>query len=760
MFLRIFRPTLFLCLCACFAEAATIVDVRVLSRNKQEVSASSVLAYVQQKPGETFSQERVNQDIRRLQETERYSYVSAAFEQEQEGLTLIYTVEERPKIDKVRVRGGEHFSNSKIKNLLELNPNDSIDESILRKNLEAVTEKYGKDYYPNVTYDTSISTVDDRGYVDIDVEVKEGPRAKVTQIRFSDTSEYTRNDLRKAMQQKQRGIFSWITGRGRYQPDLLSDDLATIEELHRRKGYLDVKVGEPEIERSERGSTKIKLPVEKNEKYFVRGIQIDGATLFPVSLLGTRIPISVGDPAATHLIEAGRRAIRDFYNNRGYSNTRVTHRLLLSGQERLVDVVYDVNEGNILTIRNVLIKGNTRTKDHVIRRELNVFPGDHLNEVRVRNSVARLRNLGFFGHVSQNILPTKDPSIVDVAFEIEEGRSGQFVAGAGFSSVDNVTGFIELSQGNFDISEPWKFSGGGEKLKMRLQLGSERRDAELTYVRPWLFDKRITLNSSLYTHERRFLSDDYDQRNTGASIGLRKALGPNWRGGLTYSLEEIEVYDVSETASDAIKAEEGENIQSGLELTFTRDSRNHVWIPTEGGRIVANAGFSGGPLGFDTDLYRLGLRSSFFRPVVMDHVLNLQGWIQGVDYYGDTDHVPIFDRLFLGGPRTIRGFDFRDVGPRDDTGEVIGGQSSMFASAEYTIPLTDQFRYALFYDWGVVNLSPWDYAIDGFNSSYGMGIRIDMPGFPLRFDYSWQHEADEINEESGGRFSFLIGHSF
>jgi len=321
-------------------------------------------------------------------------------------------------------------------------------------------------------------------------------------------------------------------------------------------------------------------------------------------------------------------------------------------------------------------------------------------------------------------------------------------------------GFVEVSQGNFDLTDPPLFVGGGEKLQARVQLGTERNDIDVSYARPWFLDRRMTLRLAGFQNERQFLSDDYDQRNTGFNIGLRKGFGSKWRGGFTYTLEEIKVFDVDDTASEIIKIEEGETLSSKLELSFTRDSRNQVWIPTRGGRVVLNTGFTGGPLGGEVDIYEVGARSSYFYPTIFDHTLNLQTWIRSVDFHGDSDRVPIFDRLFLGGSRTIRGFDFREVSPVDDDGDFVGGQTSMFASIEYTIPLSEMFRYAMFYDWGVVNADAFEPSTDEANSSFGVGLRIDMPGFPLRLDYSWQAENNENNEEDSGVFSFLIGYSF
>lgn len=739
----------------------TLKSVEVRGRAEgREVDTATVLSFVQKTPGQPFDAQLVNSDIRRLQETGRYAYVAAELRQNpDDSVTLIYVIEERPRLRRILISGGEHFSNARIRNLLELNLGDRVDEPLVRQRLEPVRERYTKAFFPDAAFEISLSPPDENNFTDLTLTVTEGPRQSVGKIRFENNTEYSPTQLKRVMLQKTTSIFSFITKRGLFNETFLDQDMGTLAEMYRRKGFLDARAGPPVIEPGWGRRLNITIPIDKAGRYRVNSIRIEGNTLFPSSLLGAQVPLQVGQPAFTDRIEAGATGIRDFYNNRGFSQTLVRQQIQLAGDNR-VNIIYTVQEGRVATVRNVTIRGNTTTKDHVLRRELLVAPGDTLNEVRVRNSAARLRNLGFLENVSQAILPTGDPTLYDIEFDVTEGRSGQFLAGAGFSSVDNLVGFIELSQGNFDLGDPPAFSGGGEKLQLRLQLGTSRRDAELNYTKPWVFDRRMTFTTSLFQNDRRFLSDDYDQRNTGISFGLRKSLTTNWRGGITYSLENIEVYNVDDEASEIIVIEEGNNLRSGLDFSLTRDTRNHVWTPTNGGRVVLNTGFTGGILGADTEIYDLGLRASHYYPVIWDHVFNLQGWLRTVDYYGSSDRVPIFDRLFLGGARTIRGFDFREVSPVDENGDEIGGQSMMFASAEYTVPITEMFRYAMFYDWGVVNSDSFDPDTGNANSSYGLGLRVDLPGFPLRLDYSWQHLSSENNERDRPLFSFLIGYSF
>jgi outer membrane protein insertion porin family len=758
--MRFFRKLCFVLLLPLAGSAAEILDIQVRSRSEgRSVSESTVMAFVGPQVGEEYDPQQVNQDIRRLQATGRYAYVGAELESRPNGLVLVYVVEERPRLRSISIQGASHFSNVKIRDWLELNLSDRVDQQLVMSKLDAVREKYVKDFFTEVSFDVSLTPPDSDNFTRLTIQVDEGERRKVTRIRFKGNTAYSRTQLKRAMGQKQTGLLSIFTGRGKLDENQLRQDMSTLEELYRQKGYLDVNVGPPQVD-DEGGGIEITIPIQKFERYTVNSIRVEGNTLYPDSLLGAQVRLQVGGAAESDKIRDGSRRIRDFYNERGFSQTRVDEQVLLSPDKNRVDIVYTVREGQVATVRNVIIRGNTRTKDYVLRRELLVLPGDTLNEVRARKSAARLRNLGFMDNAGYTLLPTDDPDVYDIEFDVTEGRSGQFLAGVGFSSEESLVGFFEVSQGNFDLTDPPLFVGGGEKLQARVQLGTERNDIDVSYARPWFLDRRMTLRLAGFQNERQFLSDDYDQRNTGFNLGLRKGFGSKWRGGFTYTLEEIKVFDVDESAPEIIKIEEGDTFSSKLELSFTRDSRNQVWIPTRGGRVVLNAGFTGGPLGGEVDIYEVGARSSYFYPTIFDHTLNIQTWLRSVEFYGDSDRVPIFDRLFLGGSRSIRGFDFREVSPVDEEGNFVGGQTSLFASVEYTIPLSEMFRYAMFYDWGVVNEEAFEPSTDNANSSYGVGLRIDMPGFPLRLDYSWQVESSEANEDDGGLFSFLIGYSF
>ena len=436
-------------------------------------------------------------------------------------------------------------------------------------------------------------------------------------------------------------------------------------------------------------------------------------------------------------------------------------------------VTYQVAEGMLAYIQNIDIRGNALTKDKVIRREIAVAPGDIYNEVRVRSSENRVRNLNYFSFVRAYPEDTAVSNRFNLVFDVEEQRTGQLMLGAGLSSVDDVVGFVELTQGNFDLFGWPRFMGGGQKLRLRAQVGSSRSDLEFSLTEPWFLNRRLSLGLDLFRHEAQFLSDDYDQVTTGGSLTLGKPLFTFNRIHWIYGLEDIEISDVETNASELIQMEAGGRLKSYGTVELIRDTRNSTFVATRGFRGSVSATLAGGPFGGETDTYQFQVRAAQHVPLWFDHVLSLRGWTSMIEEYGDSDRVPIFDRLFLGGPRTVRAFKYRKVGPKDEDREPIGGRSAAYGTVEYTIPVVDKVRFALFYDAGVVwedlykegtvypeGDEPEEAVGDGVVcDGYGLGVRFDFPQFPIQLDYAWPVNTDDMLGDSG-RFSFIIGYTY
>lgn len=745
------------------AQMPTVQAVRIVNLGPGMLDEASVYTFISAQPGETYNPNTVNRDVRALQQTGRFQEVTAAIEvlPDGEGVELIYRIRSKPRLRRITVEGAEHVSNRRVRNLLELSIGDRVDENTLAVRAQNVYEHYRKRYFVEPRLTWTFDTNEETGSTDLHVRVEEGPRVSVWRIAFEGNDEVSSRRLRRTMRQRSWRPWSWITKSNRFDPHLLDADRDLLRREYMDRGHLDVRIGDPIIESVSDGKrVRVRIPVEEGPVYRVGAVNLDGITLFPEDNLRPVLRLQPGDVASMRDIERGRMNLRDFYGSRGYIRTASRFRLEPDFDEAVVNVEFAVVEGELSHVRDVRIRGNTRTKDKVIRRELAILPGDIYDEVRVRRSENRLRNMGYFDVVRHSDAPTPEPNVYDLTFDVTEGRTGQLMAGVGFSSIDRVVGFAEIAQNNFDLFGWPNFTGGGQKIQLRGQVGNRRSDIDLTFVEPWFLDRQLQFDVNLFRREARFYSREYEQQNIGGVVGLTRGFGRFSRVRLGYGLEEIDIRNVAQGASDLIRAEEGRRTKSALTLTWTRDTRDNFFVPTRGNRTVLSGQLAGGLLGGDTDLYGLEARASQFFPLWYGHVLSFRGAVEVVEEYGDSDRVPIFDRLFMGGPRNVRGFRFRDVGPKDEFGEPIGGRSSAFASAEYTIPLAPTVRFATFYDIGMAWPDAYEFRGSDLNSAYGIGVRFDIPGFPLRFDYAWPLETDAFNDRKSGRFSFMIGHVF
>jgi len=773
----------------------TIDAVRIENIDKTAMENSFVRAYTSLRAGrelesEVELNEAVAQDVDNLRKSGRFSYVRAFVEQDEGRLTLVYSVTSRLRLRHIEVLGAEKIGNRKIKTELGLELGDYVDEALVGEKARNVEAYCRKNKYPEATVTWDLSGDDKTGAADLQVTVNEGSKLRVKRIRFEgerflDNSRFSRTgrffkrlvpgkgrslgathqfeirELQKVIKQKKTWwITSWF---GAYHPEMADSDRAAVRDFYLNYGFLDVQVDEPEVRDLGGGKLELVYRIQEGEACRIGEVAFDGATLFDSSELEKQIRLQPGQVASRAAIDDAASAVNRYYGNRGYIRNHVQPVIQTDPLTHIADIRLNIHEGEKAYINEITIRGNEKTRDEVLRRELAVYPGELFHQQKVQTSENRLRNLNYFETVSRSYVPSATTNAYDLSFKVKEKTMGSFMVGAGFSSVDSVVGFAEVSHGNFDINH-WPPVGNGQKVKVRVQLGAERNDLEFSFVEPWFRDRRLALGVDLYSRTADYYSDDYSLTTLGSRVSLSKPLTPFMRGTLSYSLEKFTVDDVSATSPSEIQDEKGERTKSTVGLSISRDTRDQYFIPTRGNRSSASVKLSGGPFGGDTEIYSLQAKTSHFWPFRNGHVLNLRGEVRMAEGYGDDQNVPIFDRLFLGGPRTLRGFAYRDVSPRT-TGSIpstepIGGKSSYYATLEYTVPLWSKIRGAVFYDVGAVNENAFDVSTDGLNSDYGFGIRFDLPMFPLRLDYAFPQITDENNEEAEPRWNFLLGYTF
>lgn len=773
--------------------AITIDSIRIENLDKTVMDPSFVRAYTSLRVGQTVEDDvalnvAVAQDVDSLRRSSRFSYVRAFVEQENDKLTLVYSVKPRLRLRNIEIVGAKGIGNRKIKTQLELALGDYVDEAIVGEKVRKVEAYCRKNKYPDAAVSWTLTPDEETSAADLLVTVNEGDKLRVKRInlvgdRFLSDSRPARIARffkklipGKGNPEKEAGRFEttevkhllkqkktfWMTPWfGAYRPEFVDVDVAALKKYYLDHGFLDADVNTPEVDSLGHGRIKLTYRIAEGKPYRVGTIDLEGVKRFEKAEIEKQIRLKTGEVASRTAIDNAAATVSRYYGNRGYIRTRVEPVIETDPVSLTAGVVFRVKEGELASINLIDIRGNEKTRDEVIRRELAVAPGERFNQQKVETSERRVKNLGFFESVNSTYLPAEGTNTYDLAFNVKEKSMGSFLIGAGFSSVDSLVGFAELSHGNFDIKR-WPPVGDGQKMKIRAQAGTKRNDLEISFVEPWFLDRKLAFGVDLYQRNAGYYSDFYDLQTVGGRLSLSKPLTPFVRGTVSYSLESFDVYNVSTNGPSEIQAEAGVRLKSTLGFNVSRDTRDQFYIPTRGNRTSLGVDFSGGPLGGETEIVSFEARSSQFWPLWKDHVLNVKGEFRTVESYGAKD-VPIFDRLFLGGPRSIRGFKYRDVSPRSvdaNSNEPIGGKSSYFVTTEYTVPLWSKIRGAVFYDIGAVSPEAFDFFSPAINSSYGIGARFDLPMFPLRLDYAFPHLTDENNKGAQPRWNFLLGYTF
>ncbi|NJL19183.1 MAG: BamA/TamA family outer membrane protein [Bdellovibrionaceae bacterium] len=390
-----------------------------------------------------------------------------------------------------------------------------------------------------------------------------------------------------------------------------------------------------------------------------------------------------------------------------------------------------------------------------------VSPGDVYDTVRVDASKKRLENLGYFSKVDANPQDTAVPNRKDLVVTVEEQRTGSVTFGAGFSTVDSILGFVEVTPGQTSTTPTGPPSPAAARNSApAAQYGLRRRDFLLSWTEPWFLDRQISFGFDGFFNDAEYLSSDFNQRRYGGAVRVGKSIDQFWRIGLRYQYEVFNIYNVDDDASDLIKDEEGRRSKSSVRGTLTYDSRDDLFLTRSGEKVEFAAEGAGGPLFGDTKIWKLEAEATKYWSLPYDLILSLGASTAIVDTYDSGDEaVPLYDRLFIGGSNSIRGFQFRDVGPHDD-GDPVGGKTMAYSNLEITFPIMDRVRGAIFVDGGFNENKAFEYTLDNLNIGTGIGLRLNLPIGPLRFDLGFPVYTDEDHEVGEMEFHFDVGYQF
>ncbi len=721
------------------------------------LSKERILAQMRTKVGQPYSNEVVQEDIKALYKTGYIRNVRIFAQPEGDGVKVIVAVQTRAIVSEIEINGAERVKPTRLRKEIKVKLNHAVDEQQLEEARQKIIEIYQGRGFTNVSVDFRIDPIDEkRGTARVVFTVNEGAKGAVSQIRFEGNAHISQKVLRKQMKTRGKTLIHFVDKSGRLDEVQLEQDLDKIREYYQDHGFIDVEIKDVRKGRTEKGPMIITIVISEGPQYHVRNLTITGYQHTTEPKVRTLLKMKEGSVYSPKQLRDDAKAVADAYGSGGYVDLVITPEGTPAGTG-LIDVHYTIEESVRSFVNRVNIEGNTRTKDKVIRREVLVAPGDVFNTVRVDTTKKRLENLGYFAKVETYPEDTDIPGRKDLTILVQEKRTGSLSFGGGFSTVDKLVGFVELTQGNFDLFNWPSFTGGGEKFRLRLQYGTERKDFLLTITEPYFLDRRLALTGQAFYNEANYLSADYDQRNYGFSLDLRKPINAYMYGTLGYTLQNVEIFNVASSSPEFILTQSGTFTESKVFSSLVLDTRDNPLLSRRGQRITFSPAIAGGFLGGDTQIYGLDLEGSQYFHLPKDTILLLNGEIATVSQWGSGSEVPIFERLFLGGSNNLRGFPFREVGPQQN-GEPVGGQSMARATLEWTFPIIEKARGALFYDTGFVNTSEWSFGFNHMASDVGVGLRLDLPIGPLRLDYGYPVMRDGYN--GGGHFNFNVGYQF
>ncbi|MGD1018816.1 MAG: outer membrane protein assembly factor BamA [Verrucomicrobiia bacterium] len=758
-------------------------DIEVRFVGPETVNRSIVMANIQTAVGKPRSRDVIEQDVRNLINTGYFFDVRVLEEPVVDGVRVVFQVQGKATIKEILIEGEKQFKDARLRKECSQKVGDSLDERKAHDDAQKMRDLYQKAGYPDVKVTYEVGLDKDTGKAVLKFKVQEGERVLVKEIKFTGNKAYTEQRLCKLLKTRRHWWGSWLAGTGVLKGEDFNEDLDKIRDFYHSNGYIDMDIRGTRTQRVGPKWMVVYIDLFEGAQYKVGAVVIDGNRLFPITELEKQLKMTAGRTFTPTGMSADQKALSDYYGARGYLDTDVRPIRAPNVETGRIDMTYAIREGELTYIEKIEIRGNAKTKDKVIRRELAVHPGEIYNTVRVDRSVERLKNLGYFSKVEADPEPTDVPNHKDLVLNLEEQRTGSVNFGAGFSSVDSLIGFVEMTQGNFDLFNPPSFTGGGQKLRLRLQLGLKRQDEILSFVEPWFLDRKLSLGFDLFHHAANYLSTEYNEQSTGASLSLEKAFTEFLRGQIQYSIQYISI-DVDKSASPEVQSQDNSYLRSSVSGTVTYDTRDSVFLTTRGTRTEMNAEVAGGGLGGNVNIYKLNLTSSVFFPLPNQQVFELLGAARVVDAFGSTenngtnvietiasqnkqgpsvnrrvDPVPIFDRLFLGGANTLRGFAFRQVGPKDVTGEPVGGNTSLNGTAEYSYPIIERVRGAFFFDVGNVYANAYEVTAGDLKSDAGLGLRLNLPIGPLQLDYGYPIMTDSLTGRAG-KFQFRVGYQF
>lgn len=730
-----------------FTNRATRIASITISGNKK-IESGAIIHKVTLKAGDQYQAASVRQAIKDIYGMGYFDNIVVQSVETAEGKALTFEVTEKPVVGQISIDGEDELKEEKIREVITVAVNNIISTQDVQRSTEGIRQLYKDEGYYNTTVESS-TKISKTGKVDVAFTIKEGKKVYIKEITVTGNTAFKSKSLVKVLQTSKKGWLSWLTDSGILKRDLLAQDADRLVAYYNNNGFIDAKVGEPEVTQKDEW-LYINFNISEGDRYKVGTLDVTGDLIESKSdLIGlTQI---VSEPYFSRkTLRDDILKITDRYSEKGYAFAEVVPVTAKDDANKRVNITLNINKKELVHINRIVIKGNARTRDKVIRREMQVKENGLFNSVALKKSQDKLNRLEFFESVEIVPVPTMDETLMDLQVEVKEKATGNFSIGAGYSSVDSFMFMSEVRQNNF--------LGKGQRVSLKANISGVSNQYSFNFTEPHLADSKLLFGFDVFNWMREY--DDFTKDSQGVGLRFGYPVWERWNMSTGYTYEDSTLSDVKDSASQVIKDSMDINVTSAVGLGFARDSRDKFTDPSTGSMNSINSKYAGGVLGGDAEFTKFEGSSSWYFPMPKETTFHYK-LAAGYAFANVDDKLPVFEKFYLGGMNTIRGFKSSNISPRDPvTEEKIGGGKMWYSNVEWIFPLVKDagLKGVVFFDCGNVYEENADWDFGDLKKSVGGGFRWLSPMGPLRLE--WGYNIDPKEYEVQSNWDFSIGGSF
>ncbi len=724
-----------------------IITEIAVNGNKR-IEKDAILRIIESRTGDIVKPDSLSKDLKKIYDMGYFDDVSVEKESHDQGARIIFNVQEKPSIREIRFKKNKVYKTEELKDSINIKTGSILNIHILNANVERIKLLYTEKNYHNCLVSYEIVPLE-HSQADIMFTIEEGEKIRVEEIVFEGNQYFPDKKLKKVMETSEKGLFSFLTYSGNLNETEARNDAVRIESLYKNNGFIDAKVSDPEIRILE-DHIAIRFKIDEGLQYKIKSVDISGDLILEKQALLKEIKSKKDALYNREEIRNDMNHIADLYSQKGYANVRVDPMIRKDETEPLMAIEYVIEKGVPVHFNRVNISGNVKTRDKVIRREIKIAEQDLYDKKKIERSFKDLHRLDYFSEIDMKPVKTQTENEMNLDVKVVEKTTGLFSFGGGVSSEEGVFGMISVEERNL--------FGRGQTARLTGRISTEDTLFELSFLEPYLLDTHISSGFKLYREELEY--EYYDKEGTGLTLMFGYGLFDYVKIGANYNIEDFEITNVE---TEYTNMTQGSFLTSSIKPYISYDSRDDYFLPTEGSKHSISIEYAGEFLGGEIDYTKYLAETSFYFPLFWKFTGTLHA---EAGYFDDrtSDDINVdYAKFYLGGMRSIRGFDKYDIsGKRPGEVKDRGGEKYVQFNAELTFPITDQYRVAgvFFYDRGDVYRTSENIRLDDQFSSVGAGLRWHSPMGPLRIEYGWVLEGKDVKNTGDGQFAFSVGASF